>query len=508
MDNDSEQSPWYRDSRLVEPPFQLVKCFKNLRGPPYRFISLFPWNLGSLQSLGELYSDHLSNEWPKFVQTYAGLTVIGNAEELYLVSSVSSSGKQKKQIRLDTKAGPITAVAWALNGGSPLEPLLVIALSSIVCVYSVRLGEPTSFLRGHGGSITSIAVHPRVPFYVCTTSSDQTARIYDLDRFPDDANPFANPFWNPGTGPSKGGAPHGLRPSERTEWGRGQCTTILAGGRSGGHFAAVTCAAFHPTFPLIATGGMDRVVKIWRVHGFKGVLNREDKPLYSSTLVHRSSVASIAWLAEDTLFTHCTSTEFSSQRVVPPTEQSIEGEEELEWIGSPGRIVILRWLGLNRFFPPGETRHQEVQRGCVADYQESSSFTVIASIPLPYYPHTPHLNVFGEVYHDHIILVTHGRSIRLLNASHVPHLEATEFPTDDEQFPTAFVAQTRLRAEETTDAKWLRKNEWVDSLGWTIDLDPKFAGGESIQAVDMGLNGGMIAAVGSNGGMWVWMKSM
>ncbi|KAH9165835.1 WD40-repeat-containing domain protein [Lactarius sanguifluus] len=441
MDNDSEQSPWYRDSRLVEPPFQLVKCFKNLRGPPYRFVSLFPWNLGSLQSLGELYSDHLSNEWPRFVQTYAGLTVIGNAEELYLVPSVSSSGKQKKQIRLDTKAGPITAVAWALNGDSPLEPLLVIALSSIVCVYSVRLGEPTSFLRGHGGPITSIAVHPRVPFYVCTTSSDQTARIYDLDRLPDDANPSANPFWNPGTGPSKGGAPHGLRPSERTE--------------SGGHFAAVTCAAFHPTFPLIATGGMDRVVKIWRVHGFKGVLNREDKPLYSSTLVHRSSVA-----------------------VVPPTEQSIEGEEELEWIGSPGRIVILRWLGLNRFFPPGETRHQEVQRGCVA------------------------------VYHDHIVLVTHGRSIRLLNASRVPHLEATEFPTDDELFPTAFVAQTRLRAEETTDAKWLRENEWVGSLGWTIDLDPKFAGGESIQAVDMGLNGGMIVAVGSNGSMWVWMKSM
>src|SRR6266702_648923 len=107
-------------------------------------------------------------------------------------------------------------------------------------------------------SITSIAVHPRVPFYVCTTSSDQTARIYDLDRLPDGeyANPFANPFWNPGTGPSKGGAPHGLRPSEKTEWGKGQCTTVLVGGRSGGHIAAVTCAAFHPTFPLIATGGV------------------------------------------------------------------------------------------------------------------------------------------------------------------------------------------------------------------------------------------------------------
>lgn len=255
MDNDSDQLPWYRDSELVDPPFQLVKCFKNLRGPPHRFVSLFPWHLNSLQSLGELYTDNLSNEWPRFIQTYAGLTVIGNAKELYLVPSASSSDKQKKQIRLDTKAGPITAVAWALNGESPLDPLLVIALSSILCVYSVGRGGPTGFLRGHGGPITSIAVHPRVPFYVCTTSSDQTARIYDLDRHPDGEGTSANPFWIPGTGPSKGGAPHGLRPSEKTEWGKGQCTTVLVGGRSGGHFAAVTCAAFHPTFPLVATDG-------------------------------------------------------------------------------------------------------------------------------------------------------------------------------------------------------------------------------------------------------------
>ena len=135
-----------------------------------------------------------------------------------------------------------------------------------------------------------------------------------------------------------------------------------------------------------------------------------------------------------------------------------------------------------------------------------ASFTIIVSIPLPHYPNAPRLCVFGDAYHDHVILVPHGKSIRLLNASRTPHLEATEFPTDDEQFPTALVAQMRLRAEETADAKWLRGNNWVGNLGWTIDLDPKFAGGESIQAVDMGLNGGIIAAVGSGGSLWIWMK--
>src|SRR5216683_6934900 len=39
---------------------------------------------------------------------------------------------------------------------------------------------------------------------------------------------------------------------------------------------------------------MDRAVKIWRVHN-QGELRREDKPLHSSTLVHRSSAVSIVW---------------------------------------------------------------------------------------------------------------------------------------------------------------------------------------------------------------------
>lgn len=130
---------------------------------------------------------------------------------------------------------------------------------------------------------------------------------------------------------------------------------------------------------MLPLSQMDRVVKIWRLHDFKEQLNREDKPLFSSTLVHRSSVASIAWylssfeqynsfphgvvrLAEDTLFTHSNSTAFSSHRSV----ESEDENSEQEWSGSPGRIVILRWLGLNRFFPPGKTRHQDFQRGCVA----------------------------------------------------------------------------------------------------------------------------------------------
>ncbi|KAI9512920.1 WD40-repeat-containing domain protein [Russula earlei] len=291
MEGDIE-GPWYRDNQ-TNPPFLLTTCFKNLRSLEYRFVSLFPWNLTSLPSH---HYGRSENGWRELIETYAGSVVVGNAEELFLVWALQPGGRQRKQIRFNTEVPPITAVAWALSQGEDsLDALLVIAVSRMVCVYSVGKGKVVGFLRGHGGSISSIAVHPQTPSHICTTSSDQTARIYDLDRSPDPKFPQVNPFLVPGTGPSMAGAPHGIRSAEEEEWTKGLCIAILVGGRSGGHLAAVTCAAFHPTFPLIATGGMDRVVKIWRLHDYKGQILREDKPLFSSSLIHRSSVASIVW---------------------------------------------------------------------------------------------------------------------------------------------------------------------------------------------------------------------
>lgn len=133
---------------------------------------------------------------------------------------------------------------------------------------------------------------------------------------------------------------------------------------------------------------------------------------------------------------------------------------------------------------------------------------MIASVPLPYYPQTPHLRVFGDMYHDHIVLVTQGKTIHLLNTSLMPAVETPEFPNDRKRFPNDVVVQSRLRAEEKMDEKCLQDNHWVRELGWCINLDPKFAVNEHINAVDMGLNGEMIVAVGNRGSMWVWMKDM
>ena len=57
---------------------------------------------------------------------------------------------------------------------------------------------------------------------------------------------------------SKAGASFGLPlvEGEGSITGIGRCITVLVGGKSGGHQAAVLGAAFHPKLPLLATCGV------------------------------------------------------------------------------------------------------------------------------------------------------------------------------------------------------------------------------------------------------------
>ena len=137
----------------------------------YRFVALFPWTLVSLHSLAGFHDERSDAEknWPEFIDSYAGSIVVGSTEELYLVR-LRPSGKQQRQIRIDTVSlcysvrcsnaqlnshgqggRSITAVAWALSRLTPFDPLIVIGLSSMVCVYSVKENKGVGFHRGHGG---------------------------------------------------------------------------------------------------------------------------------------------------------------------------------------------------------------------------------------------------------------------------------------------------------------------------------------------------------------------
>lgn len=78
-------------------------------------MSLFPWTLASLDSLAELYHTHFGNDWPKFIETYSGSIVVGSTEELYLIRAIRPSGRQEKQIRLDTVS--LHCSCWCLDAG-------------------------------------------------------------------------------------------------------------------------------------------------------------------------------------------------------------------------------------------------------------------------------------------------------------------------------------------------------------------------------------------------------
>lgn len=71
-------------------------------------MALFPWTLVSLHSLAGFHDENsdAENNWPKFIDSYAGSIVVGSTKELYLVR-LRPSDKQKEQIRIDTVSPPL-----------------------------------------------------------------------------------------------------------------------------------------------------------------------------------------------------------------------------------------------------------------------------------------------------------------------------------------------------------------------------------------------------------------
>jgi polycomb protein EED len=110
---------------------------------------------------------------------------------------------------------------------------------------------------------------------------------------------------------------------------------------------------------------VDRRIKLWHVHPRNSKqITREDKPLFSSSRIHRSRVLSVRWLTHDTLISHCPS---AVMRTDP-----LDAAENKDTYLVPGEITVWKWLGLNRFFPPRydemrlEGKTQSVLRGCAS----------------------------------------------------------------------------------------------------------------------------------------------
>ncbi|KAI0322666.1 WD40-repeat-containing domain protein [Amylostereum chailletii] len=336
-------------------------------GSPYSCLAVFPWTMRSLEILwgGSLQRDSSKEKWRNMLREWTGaITLGGTGEVIVKFMAPGPNGTPRQPIRvtipkLKEVHFPVGAMSWALSHDNALSPLLVFSCRRLLFVIDLNAATghgiqnhtrpAVSKLQGHGGAITSIATHPRNPSWICTTSEDFTARIYDIS-LPPSKNADDNPCWTPGYGPSKGGVPHGLRSSEEEGTGLGRCVVVLVGNKTGGHQAAVMSSAFHPTLPAIATCGVDRAIKIWRMQPRGEALVREDKPMFSTDRIHRAMVLSVAWLDETTLVTH-------SGPVLVHKEAPRDNEA--------GTLCVWSWYGLERFFPPGQSHDQNWLRGCV-----------------------------------------------------------------------------------------------------------------------------------------------
>ncbi|EKM61110.1 uncharacterized protein PHACADRAFT_111252 [Phanerochaete carnosa HHB-10118-sp] len=418
---DMQASPWYRDTANTT-PFVLSKFACSKDAPSFSVCATFPWHTRSLDSdlsLGRLREEK-QDEWQEMVRTWGGSILIGSHGCAYIMHKQGTLGYVKvPRPGFKEPDSTVRAVGWALLPTAVVEPLAVIAASRSIFIVSLKSLAIVGKLKGHGDEILSIAVHPRRPYMFLTTSRDQTSRLYDLSYKPRQIP--NNPHWLPAKRPSFAGTAFGMHSSEPEGEGIGRCVGVLVGGRAGGHDGAVFHAAWHPCADVIATCSMDRTVKIWRIPQVDYVkvkedeefLAREDKPLFSTNLLHKSRVLGIAWINSDTLISYA-------------APSLMRGERASEMYEAPGEVAVWQWLGYSRFLKKGQVR--PIMRGSVMDYQNSESFRVHAVYALPVHCPKVHFYVSPHLNHDPMMLVPDGKIIRVFNISHFKPKTPPNFP--------------------------------------------------------------------------------
>ncbi|KDR84928.1 hypothetical protein GALMADRAFT_233399 [Galerina marginata CBS 339.88] len=542
---EEEYQPWYKAETSTPPPFQLVRkiTLDDDKAPSFQTVAMFPWDVDSLSELwkGNLATTENLEQWKHVISEYWDTVAVGSEHTLYIFFTNQKRAPLVIKLLQDSQkliSADRTCVAWGMTHDS-LQPLVIFSRGSLVFIYNIVMGL-SGYLRGHGGAITSISVHPTQPNLFCTTSRDFTTRIYDLllsaSLTGDDEEPIKtkkskagsvpNPHWPPGKHPSLAGAAHGLRlpASEPEGRGRGRCIVVLMGGRSAGHQAAVLGAAFHPEHPIIATCGMDRTVKIWPVRPTSmQQIKREDKPLFSSGMLHKSRVLSVAWLQHDLLLTHSAP---AIMRVSPDSKKDKETYLEA------GELIIWRWLSVDRFFPTGYEDNPDSLRGlrgCSSDYQESSSFKLLSIHAFPAKPTqyiAPNLSLFQTPIHDPLIVYVYPGeySICMLNAANMSPRKKPPFPSvaakllgnpEDANGAALADAAGRLHLtreeeggeeEEEEEGPIILRRPTVVPPGidcWTIDINDEDPA-KTLTSCAMGMGGRVVVGVGSKGTLWVW----
>ncbi|KAH9950406.1 hypothetical protein B0H21DRAFT_723297 [Amylocystis lapponica] len=446
--------PWYRASKQSE-PFTLAHLItaSDPNAPPFHCTAAFPWSLDSMNTLwdGSVTDAQVLQDWNNMVHEWAGSIAVGSTGRLLVFPKLTA---RPLAFRLPDDKMEVPCAAWALNQNSPTDPLVVFTTSSVIYILDLKTRNIVGRLRGHGGTRLS---HLDIAI---TSVADFTTRIYDLTLPP--LQKPNNPHWPPA---------HGLQMSESEGDGIGRCVVVLVGGRSGGHKGAVFCAAFHQSAPLIAT-----------------CPRREDKPLFSTDLIHKARVLSITWLSHDVLISHSAPALMRGRSL-----DDISYEE--------GTVVVWRWLGFDRFFPPGKP-YQKVIRGCAS----VQSFKVISAYHLPLT--TFKLHVFTSPTHDPLLLIPMDRIIRVINITHLRPREPPPFPMDKEVVELTSRMQSNKIPEASQTSQRSRLVLLLDAVeGWDVSVAVAQARRPElppIAACEMAFGGGAVLGIGERGTLFIW----
>lgn len=176
-----------------------------------------------------------------------------------------------------------------------------------------------------------------------------------------------------------------------------------------------------------------------------------------------------------------------------------------------GTLVLWRWLGFDRFFPPNMP-YQKVLRGCASDYQESASFKLISIYSLPMGTST--LHVYHSLTHDPIVLFPFADGVRMLNVKHfTPRFSSgpPPFPLDEDDMVES-MKRTRLNDDEDDEDDSLTlvsSPAPLVPMEWEIKVDKDnmkdvIARSEDITVCMMGIGGGIIVGAGAKGSVWMW----